>query len=114
LDELFGITHELGRQSDPKTFVPTVPVVQSLRSVQAARTGTLLKFTRDRSRYSVGFSTMVLFRIACVTGNPKTREKFRVVGLHSRAAEGSVAALRVRCRLDEDQSSSILVFEVII
>src|SRR4030095_12327946 len=29
----------------PKTFVPTVPVVQSLRSVQAARTGTLFKFT---------------------------------------------------------------------
>ena len=58
-----GLSAETGRRPDPKTFVPTVPVVQPLRSVQAARTGTLLKFTLYRSRYCSGLSTTALSRV---------------------------------------------------
>jgi len=83
-----GLSAETGRRPDPKTFVPTVPVVQwfdrltmsgsnfrsswvhrRMRSVQAVRTGTLFKFTRDRSRYCVGLSTTALSHV----GAPRKR-----------------------------------------
>ena len=47
----------------PKTFVPTVPVVQPLRSVQAVGTGIVLKFTRNRSCYCAGWSTTMSSRL---------------------------------------------------